>query len=178
MEKPDRYEKLRYTEQKFFSPRVQTAGVPEDFINNNYARPTKKYLEELKVNEDLPHQKMMITKDWEKQPTVDRNHYLKSPQFRYHQTNGDFRDDRYQARWMNRRFKQGDTFCKVMPTYHHTRDSSYNNNLSQTHRTYSEHKTDDIGNDLGNLDLQYHKKKDYMQHYHDLIMGLGPELAP
>ena len=79
MEKPDRYEKLRYTEQKFFSPRVQTAGVPEDFINNNYAKPTKKYLEELKVNEDLPHQKMMITKDWEKQPTVDRNHYLKSP---------------------------------------------------------------------------------------------------
>ena len=79
---------------------------------------------------------------------------------------------------MNRRFRQGDTFSKVMPTYHHHKESTYINNQSQTHRTYSEHKTDDLGDDLGNMDLRYFKKKDYMCHYHDLIIGLGPELAP
>lgn len=88
------------------------------------------YHKKLKVIEDPPKMKVQIPTDWERNPLTDRNHYMKSPQFRFSLAHGDFDNRRYQSRFMNRRYKQQDSFTKVIPTYHHMRESSYNNNQS------------------------------------------------
>jgi hypothetical protein len=118
-----------------------------------------------------------IPKDWERNPLTDRNHYMKSPQFRFSVEHGDYDTKRYQSRYMNRRFKQYDSFSKVFPTFHHQKESSYNNNQCQSHRVHQPMLHDDLGRDLENVDLKYFKRTDFLQGYADMIWCM-PELAP
>ena len=76
--------------------------------------------------------------------------------------NGDYDHRGVQNRVMYRRFKQQDSFTKVLPTYHHHSESTYANNQSQTHRTHSEIKKDDLGQDLANIDLRNFKRTDFL----------------
>ena len=61
--------------------------------------------------------------------------------------------------------------------YHHQKESSYNNNQSQSHRTHTEIKHDDLGRDIANIDLRNFKRTDFLQGYQDMIYCM-PELAP
>lgn len=113
--------------QNFFStPRDQTATLSPRNVPEKKS-PRDQYLDELIVKEDPVAKKIKIPKTWEKDPLTDRNHYMKSPQFRFSMQHGDYDVNRYQSRYMNRRFKQMDSFTKVIPTYHHHRESSYCN---------------------------------------------------
>ena len=90
---------------------------------------------------------------------------------------GDFERESYQSRYMNRRFKQYDSFSKVIPTYHHSPESSYCNNQSQSHRAHREFMKDDVGRNIADIDLSNFKKVDFLQSYAHMINTM-PDLAP
>lgn len=130
----------------------------------------------MKIFEPNMFEKKMIPKDFECNPMSDRTHYMQSPQFRHSCMRGDYNVNLYQSRTMNRRMNMRDSFTKVLPTYHHTPNSGYQQSYS--HRAHREIKKYVEGNQLADKNLDHHHKKDFIKTYSESMWVLGKDFAP
>lgn len=87
---------------------MQTAPMTSPQEEENFNADKMEYNHTSDINrifEPNMFEKKSIPINFEANPLSDRNHYMRSPQFRFSCERGDLDVDKHQSRTMNRRFK-------------------------------------------------------------------------